>query len=183
MSIKNLIAMRDYDGLYEVMRDSDDWLTQLDAAEGLVKLGDRRGINFLQDLLNSEYEDLSAAATELLDTPDARRLLETIAAEIRREYESKVKNARVRLQKGQKVFRYKVLYLPADEFQQDTTNGETFTIPDLDFAGLDGWEIVHILPRHSMRITSEMDPHVTGAYVLMQKEITPAETAELDTIP
>lgn len=182
MSIKSLVSARNYDGLFEIMQDSDDWVTQLEAAEGLIKLGDRRGIEFLQDLLNSEYDELSDAAAELLDTADARRVLEIIEAEIRREYENKVSSARIRLQKGQKVFRYTTLYLPADEFQHDVGGGEHFNIPDLDFAGLDGWEIVHILPRHSTRITNEMDPHVTGAYVLLKKEITPAESAELNSL-
>ena len=45
--IKDLVAMRDVDSLYELMTENDEWMTQLDAAEGLVRLGDRRGYEFL----------------------------------------------------------------------------------------------------------------------------------------
>jgi hypothetical protein len=40
--INELVRMRDAETLYELMTETDEWMTQLDAAEGLVKLGDRR---------------------------------------------------------------------------------------------------------------------------------------------
>ena len=45
--IDDLVAMRDSDSLYEIMTASDDEVLQVDAAEGLIKLGDPRGLNFL----------------------------------------------------------------------------------------------------------------------------------------
>lgn len=41
--IDELIRMRDVETLFELMAEHDDWLTRLDAAEGLALLGDRRG--------------------------------------------------------------------------------------------------------------------------------------------
>ncbi len=45
--INDLVAMGDIDTLYELMSEDEDWMAQLDAAEGLVKLGDARGLDFL----------------------------------------------------------------------------------------------------------------------------------------
>ena len=52
--INDLIAMGDIDTLYELMADEDDWIDQLDAAEGLVRLGDMRGLEFLISAEQSE---------------------------------------------------------------------------------------------------------------------------------
>jgi len=54
--IDELVRMRDLDTLYELMTEDDEWLTQLDAAEGLVQLGDRRGYEFLLSAMMSEDE-------------------------------------------------------------------------------------------------------------------------------
>ena len=45
--IKDLVAMGDVQTLYELMSEDEDWMNQLDAAEGLVRLGDLRGLEFL----------------------------------------------------------------------------------------------------------------------------------------
>lgn len=45
--INDLVAMRDIKSLYEIMSEDEEWINQLDAAEGLVKLGDRRGYEFI----------------------------------------------------------------------------------------------------------------------------------------
>jgi hypothetical protein len=45
--IDELVKMRDIETLFELMTEDDEWMTQLDAAEGLMKLGDRRGYEFL----------------------------------------------------------------------------------------------------------------------------------------
>jgi len=37
--IDDLVKMRDLETLYELMTEDEEWLTQLEAAEGLVKLG------------------------------------------------------------------------------------------------------------------------------------------------
>ena len=42
--IDELVKMRDIETLYELLTESDEWLMQLEAAEGLVKLGDRREV-------------------------------------------------------------------------------------------------------------------------------------------
>ena len=34
--INELVKMRDVDTLFELMTEDDDWMTQLDAAEGIV---------------------------------------------------------------------------------------------------------------------------------------------------
>ena len=48
--INDLVAMGDIESLYDIMCDNEDWMVQLDAAEGLVKLGDRRGLEFLRSM-------------------------------------------------------------------------------------------------------------------------------------
>ena len=56
--INELIKMGDRDSLFEVMTGDEDWLTQLDAAEGLVRLGDRRGYEFLLTATMSDDEEI-----------------------------------------------------------------------------------------------------------------------------
>jgi hypothetical protein len=52
--INDLIKMGDIETLYELMAEDDSWVDQLDAAEGLVKLGDIRGLEFLISAEQSE---------------------------------------------------------------------------------------------------------------------------------
>jgi len=44
----DLVAMRDVESLYELMTEDDEWLTQFDAAEGLIKLGTGADLNSSQ---------------------------------------------------------------------------------------------------------------------------------------
>ena len=68
--INDLVAMRDVDSLYELMTEDDEWMTQLDAAEGLVKLGDRRGYEFLLTTMMSDDEEILEVAQEIFDSPE-----------------------------------------------------------------------------------------------------------------
>ena len=58
--INELVRMRDVDSLYEIMTEDDEWLNQLDAAEGLLKLGDRRGYEFILSAMMSEDDGMRA---------------------------------------------------------------------------------------------------------------------------
>ncbi len=60
--INDLVKMGDVETLYELMAEDEDWMNQLDAAEGLVKLGDRRGLEFLLEAQGSEEKDIRQGA-------------------------------------------------------------------------------------------------------------------------
>jgi len=47
---------------------------QLDAAEGLIKLGDRRGYEFLLSVRLSDDEDIQEVAREIFDSPDLAKM-------------------------------------------------------------------------------------------------------------
>ena len=59
--------------------------------------------------------------------------------------------------------------------------GEGFDVPALDNKGLEGWEVVHMLPTRRALLVGSVDDHFTGAYFLLKKEILPIESAELDS--
>ncbi len=44
--IQDLVRMGDSETLLDLMEDSDDWMMQLDAAEGLAQLGERDAWTF-----------------------------------------------------------------------------------------------------------------------------------------
>src|SRR5574341_1097976 len=98
--IKDLIAMGDVQTLYELMTEDDDWMTQLDAAEGLVKLGDSRGLEFLLSAEQSEEKEVRQVGKEILASPEIARKLEDWQAEERREHQMKVETAKKRLQRA-----------------------------------------------------------------------------------
>ncbi|MCI0608751.1 MAG: hypothetical protein L0Z71_06780, partial [Anaerolineae bacterium] len=98
--IKDLVAMRDVDSLYELMTEDDEWMTQLDAAEGLVKLGDRRGYEFLLTATLSDDESILEVANEILASPELAKMQREIDAERERDRRARVESAKVRLQKG-----------------------------------------------------------------------------------
>jgi len=95
--INDLIAMGDIDTLYELMADEDDWIDQLDAAEGLVRLGDMRGLEFLLSAEQSEDKKIQEAAKEILDSPEITRKREEMEAEEKRALQEKIETARKRL--------------------------------------------------------------------------------------
>jgi hypothetical protein len=180
--IKDLVAMGDIETLYELMADDDDWVNQLDAAEGLVKLGDIRGLEFLISAEQSEDKEIRQVAKEILDTPAIALKREELEAEEKRALRVKVDIARKRLQKGGKVFQYKMVYLPAGEILDQDPSSEGFTVPALTEHGLEGWEVVNMIPRRKQTLVSVVDDNYSGAYFLLKKELSPDESAELDEL-
>lgn len=178
--INQLVAMRDVDSLYEIMTEDDEWINQLDAAEGLVKLGDRRGYEFLITTAQSADEELVEVAQEILDGPEVTRMRAEIEAEQRRRHEDRLLAARKRLQSGGKVFRYKMVYIAAGDLTDESSFNEGFEVPALEEHGFDGWEIVHMLPSRRNIPARRPDDDFTGAYFLFKKEVLPGEADELD---
>ena len=180
--INDLVAMGDIETLYELMTDDDDWMVQLDAAEGLVKLGDQRGLEFILNARESDDDEIRQVAKEILDTPAVARKRDELEAEEKAALKGKIEIAKKRLQKGRKVFRYKMVYLPAGDILDEDSFGEGFDIPALTEHGLEGWEVVNIIPRRKQVLVGSVDDHFTGAYFMLKKEIALEESAELDEI-
>lgn len=179
--INDLVAMRDIESLYELMTEDEEWMNQLDAAEGLVKLGDRRGYEFLLTATLSDDEEILEIANEIFDSPEIARMKREIEADREREHRIHIESAQKRLQKGGKVFRYKMVYLAAGALMGDDPLGEGFEVPALDNKGLEGWEVVQMLPTRRALLVGSVDDHFTGAYFLLKKEVLPTESAELDS--
>ena len=180
--INDLIAMGDTETLYDLMVQDEDWMNQLDAAEGLVKLGDRRGLDFLLSAQDSEEKDIRQAAREILGSAQIAARRQEIEADEQREFKRQVEAARLRLQKGQPVFRYKMVFLPSGELLSEDPVSEGFDVPALDEFGLQGWEVVSILPRQKPLLIGGREDQFTGAYFLLKKAIGPGEAAELDEL-
>ncbi len=180
--INDLVAMGDIDTLYELMSEDEDWMTQLDAAEGLVKLGDARGLDFLLSAIESDDNDVRGVAKEILDSPAVVRKREELEAEERANLKKKIEGAKKRLQNGRKVFRYKMVYLPAGDILAEDLNSEGFDVPALTEFGLEGWEVVNIIPRRRQILVGSADDQITGAYFLLKRKMFPEESAELDEI-
>ena len=178
--IDELVRMRDLETLYELMTEDDEWLTQLDAAEGLIRLGDRRGYEFVLSATMSDDEAILEVAQEIIDSPEFVRMRSEVNAERERSHRVRVEAARKRLQNGGKVFRYKMVYLPSGALLGDDPLSKGFGIPALEEHGLDGWEVVHMLPSRRALLVGSIDDHFTGAYFLLKKEFLPGESAELD---
>jgi hypothetical protein len=177
--INELIRMRDVETLYELMTEDDEWMNQLDAAEGLVKLGDRRGYEFLRSAMMSDDESILEVAQEIIDSPEFKKMRGDIEAEHQQKHRTRIESARKRLQNGGKVFRYKMVYLPSGMLMGDDPLSEGFEIPALEEHGLEGWEVVHMLPSRRALLFGSVDDHFTGAYFLLKKEFLPGESAEL----
>lgn len=178
--IDELVRMRDVETLYELMTEDEEWITQLDAAEGLIKLGDRRGYEFLLSATMSDDESILEVAQEILDSPEFAKMRDEMEAERERRRRVRMESARKRLQNGGKVFRYKMVYLPAGALMGTDPLGKGFNIPALEEHGLEGWEVVHLLPSRRALLVGSIDDHFTGAYFLLKKEFLPDEGAELD---
>jgi hypothetical protein len=178
--INELIRMRDVETLYELMTDDEEWITQLDAAEGLVKLGDRRGYEFLLSAMMSDDESILEVAQEIVDSAEFAKMRSDIEAERQQKHRVRIDSARKRLQNGGKVFRYKMVYLPSGALMGDDPLSEGFDVPALEEHGLDGWEVVQMLPSRRALLVGSIDDHFTGAYFLLKKEFLPGESAELD---
>ena len=178
--IQDLVRMGDSETLLDLMEDSDDWMMQLDAAEGLAQLGERDGLDFLHSALQSDSDDVRAYAREILNDPATKRKVEELEAESKRKFAEKVKGARGRVQKGRKVFIYKSLFLPLGELLGDSPDGDAVDIPALDDVGLEGWDVVNFIPKRGSLLVSNADEHFTGAYFILRKEISADDIAELD---
>ena len=178
--INQLVAMRDVETLYELMTEDEDWMTQLDAAEGLVKLGDRRGFEFILTATLSDDESILEVAQEILDSPEMARMRREVETERANEHRARVEAARKRLASGGKVYRYKMVYIAAGVLMGDDPLGKGFEVPALDDRGLEGWEVVNMLPTRRALLVGSVDDHFTGAYFLLKKEVLPNESADLD---
>lgn len=178
--IDELVRMRDVETLHELMTEDEEWLVQLEAAEGLVKLGDRRGYEFLVTALASDDEEILEVAREILASPELLRMKNEIEAELERERVLYIESARKRVQSGGRVFRYKMVYLPAATLMGSDPLRNEYNLPSLDNHGLQGWEVVTIIPQRRSMLVSGVDDHFTGAYFLLKKEVLPHESAELD---
>jgi hypothetical protein len=155
-------------------------MIQLDAAEGLAKLRDKRGLEFLISAEQSDDKKIRGVAKEILDTPEIRRRLEDLRADEEEQHLERIQMAKKRLQKGRKVFRYKMVYLPAGNILNEDPFSHGFEIPALDEFGFEGWEVVNIIPRRRQILTDEVDDHFSGVYFLLKREVAADESAELD---
>ncbi len=162
------------------MTEDEEWLTQLDAAEGLIQLGDRRGYEFVFSAMMSDDDAIREAAQEIFESPDLAKMRSDIEAEREREHRARIASAKKRLQNGGKVFRYKMVYLPSGALIGDDPLSEGFDVPALEAHGLEGWEVVNMLPSRRALLVGSIDDHFTGAYFLLKKEFLPNESAELD---
>ena len=178
--INELIRMRDVETLYELMTEDEEWMTQLDAAEGLVKLGDRRGYEFLLSAMLSDDDSILEVAREITESSEFAKMRNDIESERQQKHRIRVDSARKRLQSGGKVFRYKMVYLPSVALMGDDPLSEGFNVPALEEHGLEGWEVVHMLPSRRALLVGSVDDHFTGAYFLLKKEFLPGESPELD---
>ncbi|MEW5941744.1 MAG: hypothetical protein AB1750_18940 [Chloroflexota bacterium] len=180
--ISDLVAMRDIETLFDLMENDDDWMIQLDAAEGLVRLGERGGLEFLESATQSDAREVRDYAREILRDPEVKRKVEDLVAEEKYRLAQKIKGAQARVQKGRKVFIYKSLFLPLGEMLGDSPDGEAVDIPALDDVGLEGWEVVNFILKRGSLLVSNADQHFTGAHFILRKEITADDIAELDTL-
>ncbi|HEY5730440.1 MAG TPA: hypothetical protein VIS72_10345 [Anaerolineales bacterium] len=178
--IDELVKMHDIETLHELMTEDEEWLVQLEAAEGLVKLGDRRGYEFLITSTMSDDEEILEVAGEILDSPELMRMKNEIEAEREREHRIHIESAKKRIQSGGRIFRYKMVYLPAAALMGDDPLSNEYSVPSLDNHGLQGWEVITIIPQRRSMMTTSVDDHFTGAYFLLKKEILPHESADLD---
>jgi len=182
VQINDLVSMRDIETLFDLMENDDDWMNQLDAAEGLVTLGERGGLDFLYSAENSDSREVREYARDILNDPDTKRKIEDLEAEEKRKFAQKVKGAQGRIQKGRKVYIYKSLFLPLSDMLGDSPSGEAVDIPALDEVGLEGWEVINFIPKRGALLVANADQHFTGAYFILRKEITADDIAELDTL-
>jgi hypothetical protein len=179
-TINDLIAMRDTETLYELMNEAEEWMDQFDAAEGLIKLGDKRGYEFIVTSMMSDDEEILEVAQEIMESPEFKRVQADIEAEQKRQHAERVQSAKKRLQNGGKVFRYKMVYLPVNALMEDDPLSEGFTVPALEAQGLTGWEVINVIPSRGGRLVGSMEGIFTGAYFLLKKEVLPGEASELE---
>ena len=121
-------------------------------------------------------------AKEILASPEIARKRDELEAEEQREHQAKVETAKKRLQQGRKVFQYKMVYLPAGDILDEDPMSQGFNVPALTEYGLEGWEVVNLIPRRKQVLASVIDDNLSGAYFLLKKEMSSDESPELDEI-
>lgn len=178
--VEELIRMRDTETLFELMTEDDDWLIQFDAADGLVKLGDKRAYEFIMTSMLSDDEDILEVAQEIMDSPEFAHMKADVEAEKAQQRSERIQSGKKRLQNGGKVFRYKMVYLPVNALMEDDPLSEGFSVPALDVHGLTGWDVINIIPSRGGRLVGSMEGIFTGAYFLLKKEILPGEAGEIE---
>jgi hypothetical protein len=182
LAIQDLVKMKDTESLYEIMTENEDFMYCLDAAEGLIMLGDQRGIEFLEDATQSEDEDIKIVAEEILASPEVRRMREDAEASKRQERLAMREAARKRLQQGKTVFVYKTIYLPVGDFAAGDISEDGENVEALNEFGGEGWEVAAFFANPGAASPVTMSGKLTGGYFLLKKEIHPDEIAELEQI-
>ncbi len=177
--IDDLVRMNDIQTLFELMTEDDDWMTQLDAAEGLVRLSDVRGLEFLRSAQHSEDDEMRQTAREILSSPTVEAKRSFLEADLDRQLKLKKQNAVKRLQSGRKVFEYKMVFLPATEILDEDPMSEGFDVPALSEYGLEGWEVVNMIPRRRQTLVNVIDDNMSGAYFLLKRELSPSDAPGL----
>ena len=175
--IDDLVAMGDTQTLYDLMAEDDDWMVQLDAAEGLVKLRDMRGLEFLLSAEQSDDFEMQKVAREILASPVVAASRADLEAAEKRELQAKKQLALKRLQSGRKVFQYKMVYLPAGDLLDEDPLSQGFDVPALTQYGLEGWEVVGVIPRRKQTLVQVVEDNMSGQ---VKRELSPAESQELD---
>jgi len=182
-AIQDLVDMGDIDSLYEVMTENDDFMYSLDAAEGLIMLGDKRGIEYLEDAIQSDDEDISGVAQEILDSPEVRRKREELDGNKKKERQAALEDVKKRIAAGRKVFIYKTVFLPSSYFISANPSEDGDSVEALNDFGFEGWEVAAFLgnPGGSGAAVT-MSGRLTGGYFLIKKEVSTGESAELDAL-
>jgi hypothetical protein len=178
-ALQHLVNTRDIESLYDVMTENDDFLVCLEAAEGLVMLGDLRGVEFIQDATESEDEDIKAVAEEILASPELRRVREDVLARKRQERQARLETARQRLQQGKTVFLYKTVFLGVSNFVSNEISEDGESVEALNEYGCEGWEVAAFFANPGAAAPITLNGKLTGGYFLLKKEITPDEISEL----
>jgi hypothetical protein len=176
----NLVRMRDAETLYELMTEDEDWMTQLEAAEGLVKLGDRRGYEFLMTATMSDDEEILEVAQEIIDSPTSHECARRSKRNKGASRTSVCGRRKEALQRGGRVFRYKMVYVPASALMEDDPLSEGFDHPALEEHGLTGWEIVHMIPSRRNSLVGSVEAITSRARTfLLKKEVLAGEANDL----
>lgn len=184
-AVQDLVKMGDIESLYEVMTEHDDFIYSLDAAEGLITLGDIRGVDFLLDAAESEDEDIRDVAREILELPEVVSKRKELEGENKKDNGAALQAVRQRIAEGKKAFIYKTIFLPANHYMSANTSEDGDNVEALNEFGFEGWEVVaffpvSILPGGAAPIS--MSGRVTGGHFLIKKEVTANDSADLDEL-
>ncbi len=169
--INDLVQMGDVQTLFELMSEDEDWMIQLDAAEGLVRLGDVRGLDFLRSAQHSESREVRDVVHEIFADPVIQMRRDELEAADRAALRNRKQAALQRLKSGGKVFEYRMVYIPAADIMDEDPSGDGYEIPELTDYGLDGWEVVTLISRRRQMLKDVVDDNMSGAYFLLKREL------------